>query len=957
MSIKIPVTADFDPSKIEAQLQQFTQQLNSLGAQMAKVNKLKFEPISKATIEDMRKVNKEFDALKKVSGDLNRRLNITGQGSASFAEVDWKKLYPNDRSRNAHMTRAFEYVTGGGNFSAPPGGGGFAKAAGSVAGNAAQAGLRAMNPVTGGAGGVAANALGTGMSAGVGAGLAGLLGGIVALGIGKAVGAVTEKIETAENNSWATDQLKRTIGDVNVSFSALKASVESASRNIDVTYSEGLKLASEFSKLSNVTADQYKTIGSELETGGGMSRAFGLDPSQGVGVLGQMRGMNLTRDEQGSRKMALLIGETIAKSNAFAKAGEVMDAVAGYATSQARSSLSANVGGFAGALAGLANSGQVGLDVNNSAAILNRVNASLTAGGAHGEASQFFSAAVGARRGLNPYQLQLWREGGAFATLDSTFKDKDSMAKKFGMDGPGGNETWMQATIGDLQKRYGNNKGMLANATANHLGVSMTQAMALLQYKPQELGGMQKMLGSGFDLKNLNASAISTLGKIMTGDSSTLQSVAGQLRSRKDLTGDERSQLDNAMSSGNVETQKEVLSRLVASREQEETDGKNIHDSKVALENLKTDMAGKLIPLTQGIRDGILHLAGGRTKSRVGVMQEMEELNSGEAVRRLKEDAEGKAKQIKDEAEEARMKVLTDPNATGRIKNEDWWKEAQEKIKNGTITPSELKEFRARVKAYTNDYTTRSVSDTAADELSAIDEEKKRRLEANEKARDKAIADENTRKEKALKTIDETDRTLSGQKVTDEPNMSGDSDLRKRVADAEKRIGAPDGLLWAQLEQESHFNPNARSKAGAMGIAQIMPDTVKALRDRFGRKLNPYDPSDAVDMQAEVMRENYAHFGNWDDALRAYNGGWKPWRWGNKETANYAPSIRRRQNRWGGTPLPEDGSSGSVPQRFILDAPPIEVLHKNERGEQVMPPQMLATSIRPASPFGTERFS
>ena len=66
--------------------------------------------------------------------------------------------------------------------------------------------------------------------------------------------------------------------------------------------------------------------------GVGMSRAYGLDPSQGVGFMGQMRGLGVTKDTQDSRRLALLIGETIAKSDAFSKADEVMEAIAGFAT-------------------------------------------------------------------------------------------------------------------------------------------------------------------------------------------------------------------------------------------------------------------------------------------------------------------------------------------------------------------------------------------------------------------------------------------------------------------------------------------------------------------------------------------------------------------------------------------------------------------------------------------------
>jgi hypothetical protein len=127
---------------------------------------------------------------------------------------------------------------------------------------------------------------------------------------------------------------------------------------------------------------------------------------------------------------------------------------------------------------------------------------------------------------------------------------------------------------------------------------------------------------------------------------------------------------------------------------------------------------------------------------------------------------------------------------------------------------------------------------------------------------------------------------------------------------------------------------------------------------KFGRSFNPYDVNDSAFMQKELMRELYQQFGNWDDALRAYNAGPNTRSWGNPETRNYVPAIRgiMQRNASQGTPLPEDPINASKEQRFKFDAVPIEVIHKNEAGQHVRPPQSLATTVRPASPFGTERF-
>jgi len=75
-------------------------------------------------------------------------------------------------------------------------------------------------------------------------------------------------------------------------------------------------------------------------------------------------------------------------------------------------------------------------------------------------------------------------------------------------------------------------------------------------------------------------------------------------------------------------------------------------------------------------------------------------------------------------------------------------------------------------------------------------------------------------------------------------------------------------LLAAQLYAESTFNPFARSRAGALGIAQFMPATAQAM----GLD-DPFDPAQAIDAQAHLMRDLLRQFGSVPLALAAYNAG------------------------------------------------------------------------------------
>jgi hypothetical protein len=116
-------------------------------------------------------------------------------------------------------------------------------------------------------------------------------------------------------------------------------------------------------------------------------------------------------------------------------------------------------------------------------------------------------------------------------------------------------------------------------------------------------------------------------------------------------------------------------------------------------------------------------------------------------------------------------------------------------------------------------------------------------------------------------------------------------DVQAALSQTDKALGLPDGFSAAQIKVESGFDPSAVSRRGAMGLAQVMPDTLKVVSQRLGRDLDPMNPADAVQIHREVMRENLARFGTPDKALMAYNGGWDPSKWGNPETRAYVGKV------------------------------------------------------------------
>jgi hypothetical protein len=103
-------------------------------------------------------------------------------------------------------------------------------------------------------------------------------------------------------------------------------------------------------------------------------------------------------------------------------------------------------------------------------------------------------------------------------------------------------------------------------------------------------------------------------------------------------------------------------------------------------------------------------------------------------------------------------------------------------------------------------------------------------------------------------------------------HQSGDL-FAAHIAEASQRFGIPEHSIAAVLRAESAGDPRAVSRAGAMGLMQIMPDTWAELRVRHRLGSDPFDTRDNIHAGAAYLREMLDRYGNVGAMLASYNAG------------------------------------------------------------------------------------
>ena len=126
---------------------------------------------------------------------------------------------------------------------------------------------------------------------------------------------------------------------------------------------------------------------------------------------------------------------------------------------------------------------------------------------------------------------------------------------------------------------------------------------------------------------------------------------------------------------------------------------------------------------------------------------------------------------------------------------------------------------------------------------------------------------------------------------------------QQQIRAAAEQAWLDPALALAVAEQESRFNPQARSPAGAIGLMQLMPGTAASLG------VDPHVPEQNIAGGTRYLKEQLDRFGSQELALAAYNGG--PARLasvGNdisrmpEQTRAYVPEVQARMSKYAQAP-------------------------------------------------------
>lgn len=298
----------------------------------------------------------------------------------------------------------------------------------------------ASGTMIGGGGGYAAAGSGIGGLLGSAFGLPGKLIGS-ALG-GALGGAAASTLPGNKEEALRYSEIRRSMGGITVDFENLRSSVRGLSEGLGVTNLEAATLAKQFAKTANLTSDHNNDIAKSVANAAGLAQGYGIDSKQTTDFYASLRLMGVGKSASDERRIAVGIGEQVARANSSGQFGEVLGSIKDFVTKSSFQTMStADVGTFTSMLTSLVGSPYIGLkgNVGGASSILDQANQGVLNVGAGDTASanqwlQAHVSAIPGTRATDSYLLQsaglIGDVGAPIAPGSPTYKNMSDSEKK-----------------------------------------------------------------------------------------------------------------------------------------------------------------------------------------------------------------------------------------------------------------------------------------------------------------------------------------------------------------------------------------------------------------------------------------------------------------------------------------------------------------------------------------------